>query len=350
MDSELRDFQKVHKRLCDKLQIELDEEHPFTSVMSELQGALDAKREEDRSKEMERVRKEKAEWARKTSTVHNADRENRTGQRFLQKREGELRKRFLSIINSDRKNAEVRYRYGFFLMEKSEFSRAISFFEEALAKNEQRGCTFQLEEAQKLKAHMFIGYCAGQLIKQSLEKVEELNVEEAAFDYDLKIEGRSLDEVMMMLKNEAEHYVAFYNGEKRIISLNEYLRIKAGEYGHTVLISFVEPDVFVKVGKQEMQHVPVDLAALLRFKIETVLDKGNVTYEDIQYKYGSRNSWETHRRYISRINRLTQSDDVNIFELEKGTFEVRHPQSFRLAANDYVFVFRQSYFFEEGIE
>lgn len=108
MTNELRDFQKAYKRLCDKLQIEVDEEHPFTSVMSELQGALDTKREENRAKEMERARKEKAEWARKTSTVRNTERENKTGQRFLQKREDELRKQFLALINSDRKNAEAR--------------------------------------------------------------------------------------------------------------------------------------------------------------------------------------------------------------------------------------------------
>ncbi|SOC11383.1 hypothetical protein SAMN05880501_106142 [Ureibacillus xyleni] len=299
--------------------------------------------------EMEQLRREKAAYGRKMVRVRNQDTPELTGERYLQKKERELRRRFVRILNADKNNAEVRYRYGIFLMDRKKYSRAIQKFEEAIKINDKRNRTYPLEKAQLLKAHMLIGYCAGQLLKGSLEKAEELNIEEASFDYSLKVEGREIQEVMLMLENATEHYTAYINGKKQILSLEDYLHYKAGLHGDMILISFVEKDVFIKVGQHEKRNVPNDLSALLRFQLETILEKGMVTYDDIRFEYESDRSWATHRKYVSRINELAEVEDAGekIFKVSEGTFQNRYPQSFELATSNYIVVFRQSQFYED---
>lgn len=301
---------------------------------------------------MEQLRQQKTALARKRNGYQ--ERLDKTGKRYLQKKERELRRRFVAILNQDKKNAEVRYRYGMFLMDCKEYSQAIRKFEEALKVNNKANCTFPLEKAQLLKAHMFIGYCAGKLIKDSLGKVEELNIEEASIDYNLKVEGRDIYEVLMMLENASEHYTAYQNGKKRILSLEEYLQYKAGLHGNTMLISFVEKETFIKVGHHEKRNVPADLAALLLFQLETIFKKGIVTYDDLRFDYESTRSWATHRRYVSRINELAkiseESENDKIFNIPQGTFHNLSPQSFELATMDYIVVLRQSQFYEDIFE
>ncbi|RUL50810.1 hypothetical protein [Lysinibacillus antri] len=298
---------------------------------------------------MEQLRQQKAALARKRNRYQ--DRLDKTGERYLEKKKRELRNRFVKILKKDKKNAEVRYRFGMFLMDYKEYSQAIKHFEEAIKVHDKVRCTFPLEKAQLLKAHMFIGYCAGKLIKGSLEKVEELNIEEASMDYNLKVEGRDIYEVLMMLENASEHYTAYQNGKKRILSLEEYLQYKAGLHGNTILISFVEKETFIKVGQYEKRNVPADLAALLLFQLETIFKKGIVTYDDLRFEYESTKTWATHRRYVSRINELAklseEDENEKVFTIPQGTFYNLSPQCFELATTNYIVVLRQSQFYED---
>ena len=301
-----------------------------------------------RELEMEKLRQEKAAYARKSTSIRTRVIARSEGERSILKKERELRKRFTETIKNDKKNAEVLYRYGFFLMDRGEYSKAIRRFEEALDVNERRDCSFPLEKAQMLKAHMFIGFCAGQLLKQSLEKAESLNIEDTMFDYDLNVEGKSLEDVLQMLKKESEHYVAIINGEKRIISLNEYLQYKGGSKGKVLLISFVETDVTIKMGNYQAKKVPEQSSELLRYMLDMILKKGYVTYDDVRFDFGSTLSWDTLRRNVNRTYEYidTKESVQKVFELSKGTFSEQHPQSYQLATTNYIIVFRQSTFLE----
>ncbi|RHW35913.1 hypothetical protein D1B33_12530 [Lysinibacillus yapensis] len=291
---------------------------------------------------MERLRQTKYEYERLRADYEHD--EDRIGRQAIKQREKALRDQFREIIQHDKKNAEVHYRYGYFWMEKGEYLNAITNFEKALRKNDSSNVTFPLEKAQEIKAHMFIGYCAGQLVKHSLAKVNELNVEEAQFDFG-EIEGKSLDEVLDMLKYQSEHYLAFHNGEKRSLSLEEYLKFKAGDYGDVILISFIESEVFIKVGPHNPKALNVGLGEKLRLILEKILKNGVITYDDFRMEYPNAN-WRAVNQTMTRINQRVRESGLRILEIPEGTFQERYPQKIQLAATNYIVVFRQSDFAE----
>lgn len=292
---------------------------------------------------LERIRQVKTELGRL--------RIDQIGEKIIKKRECELFSLFSKVLEADKKqpkNAEVRYRYAHFLMQKEQYLNAILYFNQALKINENPECTFPITEDQLIKAHLYIGYCSGQMLKASLAKANELNVEEAHMKY-LDTEGLSLDEVLEKLKNQTEHYDAYVNGEKRTISLEEYLKYKAGHYGDNVLISFVENRVFIKVGSQLEEELSLGMGELLRTLLVNVIEKGVATYEDIRQDFNQ--EWRTITRYISRINSKVRDDGgrLRLLKLTQGTFENRYPQSIELATDNYIVVFRQRDFYEDGI-
>ncbi|KGR78968.1 hypothetical protein [Ureibacillus manganicus] len=292
---------------------------------------------------MERIRQVKAELGSLQM--------DHIGEKIIKKREYELISLFTKVLDADKKqpkNAEVRYRYAHFLMQKKQYLNAILFFKQALKINENPECTFPIKEDQLMKAHLYIGYCAGQMLKESLVKANELNVEQAHMNY-LNTEGLSLDEVLDKLKNQTEFYDAYVNGEKRTISLEEYLKYKAGQYGNVMLISFVENRVFIKVGSQLEGELPLGMGELLRTILINIIQKGIATYDDIREDFDQ--DWRTITRYMSRINSKVRDDGtgLRLLKLTQGTFENRYPQSLELAADNYMIVFRQSDFYEDGI-
>ena len=290
---------------------------------------------------MERLRLNKYEYERMKADYEED--EDLIGRLAIKQRELALKDQFKSIKKDDKKNenAEVNYRYGYFLMEQGEHLDAIATFERALRINRKRNVTFPLEKAQEIKAHMFIGYCAGQIVKESLAKANELDVENTY----LEIEGKPIDEVIDMLKNQSEHYLAFHNGEKRSLSLEEYLKFKAGAYGEVILISFIESDVFIKVGNHEPEALSIGLGEKLRFMLEVILNKGVVTYEELQGEYHGVD-WRAINQTMTRINQTVRANDLKILGIPEGTFHERYPKKIQLVTMNCIIVFRQSDFVE----
>lgn len=291
---------------------------------------------------MERLRLSKYEYERMKADYEKD--EDHIAKLVIKEREKALREQFIKIINNDKKNAEVLYRYGYFLMEKGDYLNAISRFEKALKITNRKDVTFPLVKAQEIKAHMFIGYCAGQIVKESLSKANKLDVENA-HKANLEIEGKSLDDVLEMLKRQSEHYLAFHNGEKLSLSLEEYLKFKGGAYGDVLLVSFVEPEVFIKVGDCEPETLTVGGGEKLRFIVNRILKNDVVTYDDFQTEYNGV-EWRAINQTMSRINQTVRKKGLRILKIPEGTFEERYPKKIQLATTNYIIVFRQSDFAE----
>ncbi len=230
MNKDLEKFKRAYERLCKQFNIVPNEaQHPFQEVLSELEATSQEKDAKQAEERMQRLQRSKQEYFRKVDPQSRPLRERIFDQEFqnqerpiIEKKRKELEQQFREILRTEPNNAVVRYRYGYFHMEEMNYSRAIRYFEDALRINSKPYCKLTLSEAQKLKVHMYIGFCSGQLFKQSLEELGKLDSNFASLD----TEGRSMDTALLMMMNEREQYFAIVNGDKRVISLTEYLRYK----------------------------------------------------------------------------------------------------------------------------
>nr|WP_106782953.1 hypothetical protein [Lysinibacillus timonensis] len=347
MNKDLEKFKRAYERLCKQFNIEPNEaQHPFQEVLSELEVASkesDAKQAEER---MRRLQRSKQEYFRKVDPQSRPLREriflhdSRIQDRpIIEKKRKELEQQFREILRTEPNNAVVRYRYGYFLMEEMNFSRAIRYFEEALRVHNKRNCTVPLEEAQKVKAHMYIGFCGGQLLKESLDQLGQIEVDFESFD----TEGRTMTKALLMVMNEREQYYAIVNGEKRAISLTEYLRYKEVLEEDCLFISEVEGATFIKLGEWRTKDFPSALSRLIHVIMQEITSDGYVTVERLQELLDGRNTADSIRRNIDRIHEqckvLKDEHDIELFKLDRSNPEA---PKVKLILENYIYVYRET--------
>ncbi|MEK4228194.1 hypothetical protein [Solibacillus sp. FSL H8-0538] len=258
-----------------------------------------------------------------------------------------VRRMLQQATKDDRNNAEMLYRYGYFLMSEGRYSKAIGRFELALEKNGKRNCTFPLTEAQLYKAHMYIGYCGSQLLKQSWQKVKELDIEQAAMK-ELEIDGKDIDEVLRQLENHSEYYYAVENGVDKMISAEEYISHKSG-VSELLVISYVEDEPFMKYGIDDPITLTEQQAAFSKFLMERLVRCAQVDIDEINLEFSER-PWETVRRAKDRLNdivsRFESLRDRELFIIPQGNFEKIYPQAFALGNIPYIYITRKPNFAE----
>ena len=246
-----------------------------------------------------------------------------------------VRQLLTDAIREDQRSAELRYRYGYFLMDEGEYNKAIQYFEKALEKNGIRNCTMPLTPAQVYKAHMFIGYCGGQILKGSLEKVSELGIEDASIR-SLQVDGRGVDEVFELLKNQSEYY---YVIEKRgqelrekMISVEEY-KSYLDEPTDCVIFSFVERKPFIMYADEETIFLPPAHAELYNFLLHYLSFNSFISYEQICQLYEEK-PWRTMRDYKNELNQWVKSfppfADQDFLLIPQGQGRIPHPKEFVL--------------------
>ncbi|MFJ8236344.1 hypothetical protein ACIQ34_11420 [Ureibacillus sp. NPDC094379] len=353
MNKDIEKFKKVYEHLCNQMGIEPGVDHPFHDVMSELEGAANVRDEQQAEKRMRRLQQAKREYFRKTDpqsralgerifTITDRTRKERP---ILEKKRQELVRQFNQMMREEPNNAIVRYRYGYYHMEELKFSKAIRFFEDALRINEKRNCTFPLDKTQKIKARMYIGFCGGQLLKESLEELGQLDSD---FEF-LETEGRTMSKALLMVMNEREQYYAIVNGEKRAISLTEYLRYKEVLEDDCLLISEVEGPTFLKLGEWKSKGFSPALSKLTHVMIQEIYEDGFVTVERLQELLEGRNNADTIRRNIDRIHDLCKpiyeehEGEIELFELDRSNPD---EPKVKLLLNNYLYVYRESELFD----
>ncbi|SOC41464.1 hypothetical protein [Ureibacillus acetophenoni] len=346
MNKDLEKFKRAYERLCKQFNIEPNEDHRFHEVLSELEIASQERDEKKAKERMQRLQSSKQEYFRKVDPQSRPLRErifghnSRSSERpIIEKKRKELEHQFRQIMRDEPNNAVVRYRYGYFHMEEMNFSRAIRFLEEALRIHNKSNCTNPLEEAQKVKAHMYIGFCGGQLLKNSLEQLGQIDPDFESFE----TEGRSMTKALLMVMNEREQYYAIVNGEKRAISLTEYLRYKEVLEEDCLFISEVEGPTFIKLGEWKTKDFRPALSRLMHVIMQEITEDGNVTVERLQELLEGRNTADTIRRKIDQIHEeckpLSDEDDFELFKLDRSN---REAAKVKLLTDNYIYVYRET--------
>ena len=233
----------------------------------------------------------KNEWLRERRK--HGDRLNNNP--LLNSREKELSKQFQETLKRDRHNAEAFYRYGYFQMELHQYLRAIQQFQKALKVHDSPRCTFPLEEAQEMKANMYIGICAGKILEESIKSAKQYK------DFDIETEGKSLDEVYESLLTNYERNVVIENGHKRQCSPLEFNHCLENITPDQFIIKELNGTVLLMLDEKHAIKMSKNLGKLLTSFLKECYQDGFMTVrrlEDIFQNYSS----ETLIRYVSRIN------------------------------------------------
>ncbi|MFJ8260345.1 hypothetical protein ACIQ4I_00085 [Rummeliibacillus sp. NPDC094406] len=214
---------------------------------------------------------------------------------FLNSRERELSKQFQETLKLDRNNAEAFYRYGFFLMELRQYLRAIHQFEKALEVHDSPRCSFPLEEAQEMKANMYIGICAGKILEESIESAKQYE------DFDIETEGRSLDEVYEALVAHYETNVVIENGRKRQCSQVEIEDCLENVTPDQLIMKEQNGTVLLMLGDEHAIEMSRKMGKLLTTFLKECYQDGFMTLNRFLELFSEYSS-QTLIRYISRIN------------------------------------------------
>ena len=125
-------------------------------------------------------------------------------------------KQYKKILKLNKDNPEAAYRFAFLQYDKSKWLMAINYFEHAIEiKDVQGKIKFPLSEDQVIKEKLYIGYCAAQIAKETLNEANRLNKESLA----LPVEGISIEKLLNKLKeeiNKTEYIMITKDGQKGI--------------------------------------------------------------------------------------------------------------------------------------
>lgn len=261
-------------------------------------------------REMADLHNTKNDWLRERRK--HGDRLN--NKPLLNSREQEISNQFQETLKRDRHNAEAYYRFGFFQMELHQYLRAIHQFQKALEVHDSPRCSFPLEEAQEMKANMYIGICAGKILEESINSAKQYE------DFDIETEGKSLDDVYESLLAHYERNVVIENGHKRQCSPIEYNYCLENITPDQFIIKELNGTVLLMLGKKHEIKMSMKLGKLLTVFLKECYQDGFMTLNRLLEIFPGYSS-ETLKRYVSRINNygFFESDDrlIKILELQK---------------------------------
>ena len=206
---------------------------------------------------------------------------------------------YKNILEIDRENPEAFYRYAYLQYDKRNWLEAIIYFQNAIKAqtNPQRNINFPLSEDQIIKAQLYIGYCAAQLAKDTLNEANTLNKESLA----LPVEGISIEQLLNNLKAEINktEFMMITNNEERGISKVEYERLLDNLDGEQLVLSFVEDRPFIQRGEDAENPLTGTLSDLLKRLLIMSKKDLALSLNDLD-ELGLK--WNTYSQRVVRLN------------------------------------------------
>lgn len=247
---------------------------------------------------------------------------------------------YREILQIDRQNPEAHYRYAYLHYAKRDWLKAIEHFRRALDVSKRDQSNFPLAEDQVIKAKLFIGYCAAQIAKESLNEAKALSTEA----FNLAYEGISIQELSNQLQQQLEktEFTLITSKGTQGISSETYRAMLETLGKDQLLVSFVEDRPFIQLGDdakntispwdgvilkrvlmKSVNNLPVTLAELNGFipEIETIKEV----------------TWDNYRKQVSRINQILKESGFT----ENPIVADAGMQRYRIHIQDFYIVARQ---------
>lgn len=209
---------------------------------------------------------------------------------------------FEAIIKIDPVNAEACYRLGYLYYQESNWLKAIEYFEKAITNN-KIDLNFPLEDFQIVKAPLFKGFCAMQLVKEAQSYIDNLS------DDELEIEGSGI-----LAYDLAEKFAEELEFRKYTITTNKAGRGFLSESDYEEIIDSREFEIIVNYADLDLHIIYKNKTIYLKkiymdLLVELLIKEGHrVTPEHFEIIP----KWETLRKRVERLNlSLCESSLIN---------------------------------------
>ncbi|MFJ8065008.1 hypothetical protein ACIQYS_10295 [Psychrobacillus sp. NPDC096426] len=205
-----------------------------------------------------------------------------------------------AILRLDKNNPEAAYRFAYLQYNKSNWLKAINYFQKAVETHGHRKANFPLTEDQVIKGKLYIGYCAAQLAKETLNEANGLNEE----SLDLPVEGISVEQLLDKLKNEikkTEYTLITKDGQKGI-SKEEYENLLDNLEEEQLMLSFIEDKPFIQRGEENIVSISGTLSILLKELLLKSKRKLFLSLDEVNEMNEKSIKENSYTKSVSRLN------------------------------------------------
>lgn len=243
-------------------------------------------------------------------------------------------KEYEAILRLDKNNPEAAYRFAFLQYNKQEWLPAINYFQKAVETYSRHISNFPLTEDQVIKARLYIGYCAAQLAKETLNEARKLS-EEALY---LPVEGVSIEHLLNKLKNELNktEYTMMTKDEQKGISKEEYDCLLDNLEGEQLVLSFVGDKPFIQRGKDAENPITGTLSNLLKQLLIRSKENQPLSLNDLN-EIGLKEN--TYAQRIVRLNKALKESGF----VETLINKIPNKESYKIDSLDFYIFAREDY-------